>query len=507
MKDNIGCVSVRQPSLADIIGIETIKTLVGAMSVPDFTVDELAKQTGVSRRTIDTVLRRYEYAFERLPSIGQVSRGRPPVRWRLRSDHLDEVVAAVESHQSALSVGWRAEVAEPPRTDMAEASLIMAAAAIAHLSEDAQETEQLLVAARHSLAAAGFNRDGSPWGDQPNDELSDKARLVATVADVVEACVVGDQQRIDEAQARALPQVVLAARRMAAAEWLPLAQRAVLAPGTVLSAPVLVAKPSLSFFKKLFPTLRSYTSINDVPSGFVPMTDTRVEQPTTWSPVTSLMCFQDRAETMREFAHAREAQDYVVISPEPEVLVPVLDHGAHFILHRDYAVTKTEIANIVNRRACGFDVSGRILPRAQAAEDPYNLHRFVAAQDAGGTYDQATAELISGRKTSHWMWFIFPQIAGLGYSPASRTYAITSLEEARSYLAHPVLGPRLIECAAILTGMPGRNAEQIFGEVDALKLRSSITLFIHAAPGELVFRQVLDKYFDGVPDSATEQRI
>ena len=170
-------------------------------------------------------------------------------------------------------------------------------------------------------------------------------------------------------------------------------------------------------------------------------------------------------------------------------------------------MTKTEIANIVNRRACGFDVSGRILPRAQAAEDPYNLQRFVAAQDAGGTYDQATAELISGRKTSHWMWFIFPQIAGLGYSPASRTYAITSLEEARSYLAHPVLGPRLIECAAILTGMPGRNAEQIFGEVDALKLRSSITLFIHAAPGELVFRQVLDKYFDGIPDSATEQRI
>ncbi len=140
-------------------------------------------------------------------------------------------------------------------------------------------------------------------------------------------------------------------------------------------------------------------------------------------------------------------------------------------------------------------------------DDPYDLQRFVAAQDAGGTYDHATAELRSGRKTSHWMWFIFPQVAGLGYSPASRTYAITSLAEARAYLAHPVLGARLIECAEILTRVPGRTAEQIFGEVDALKLRSCVTLFRHAAPGEPVFGQVLDQYFDGIPDSATEQRI
>jgi uncharacterized protein (DUF1810 family) len=140
-------------------------------------------------------------------------------------------------------------------------------------------------------------------------------------------------------------------------------------------------------------------------------------------------------------------------------------------------------------------------------EDPYHLQRFVAAQDAGGTYDQAAAELRAGRKTSHWMWFIFPQIAGLGYSPVSRMYAITSLDEARAYLAHPVLGARLIECATVLTGLTGRTAEQIFGEVDALKLRSSITLFMRAAPGEPVFRQVLDQYFGGEPDSATENRI
>jgi uncharacterized protein (DUF1810 family) len=140
-------------------------------------------------------------------------------------------------------------------------------------------------------------------------------------------------------------------------------------------------------------------------------------------------------------------------------------------------------------------------------EDPYDFQRFVAAQDAGGTYDRAVAELRGGRKTSHWMWFVFPQIAGLGFSPTSRTYAITSLEEARAYLKHPILGPRLTESAAILADLAGRPAEQIFGDLDAQKLRSSITLFMHAAPAEPVFRQVLDQYFGGVPDPATEQRI
>ena len=100
---------------------------------------------------------------------------------------------------------------------------------------------------------------------------------------------------------------------------------------------------------------------------------------------------------------------------------------------------------------CGWARSAEL--SGMKTEDPYHLQRFVAAQDSGGTYDQAAAELRAGRKTSHWMWFIFPQIAGLGYSPASRMYAITSLDEARAYLAHPVLGARLIECATILTAL------------------------------------------------------
>jgi uncharacterized protein (DUF1810 family) len=139
-------------------------------------------------------------------------------------------------------------------------------------------------------------------------------------------------------------------------------------------------------------------------------------------------------------------------------------------------------------------------------DDPYNLERFVTAQD-GGTYDQATTELREGQKVSHWMWFIFPQIAGLGLSPTSRTYAISSLDEAKAYLSHPVLGPRLVECAGIVARLTGRTAEEIFGVIDAQKLRSSMTLFCRAAPDEPSFTQVLDIYFDGQQDQATVNRL
>jgi uncharacterized protein (DUF1810 family) len=140
-------------------------------------------------------------------------------------------------------------------------------------------------------------------------------------------------------------------------------------------------------------------------------------------------------------------------------------------------------------------------------DDPYDLGRFVTAQDAGGTYDQARAELRRGRKTSHWMWFVFPQIAGLGQSPVSRRFAISSLDEAQAYLAHPVLGPRLIECAGIVAQTPGRTAEQIFGELDALKLHSSVTLFRRADPAAPVFASVLDQFFGGLPDPVTDRLL
>jgi uncharacterized protein (DUF1810 family) len=134
-----------------------------------------------------------------------------------------------------------------------------------------------------------------------------------------------------------------------------------------------------------------------------------------------------------------------------------------------------------------------------------SLQRFLDAQD--GVYDRALGELRAGRKSSHWMWFVFPQIHGLGSSAMSQRFAITSLDEAREYLADPVLGARLRECATVLAETHGRTAEQIFGGIDAQKLRSSMTLFHLAAPDESVFRAVLDKYYAGDLDPATEQRV
>jgi uncharacterized protein (DUF1810 family) len=131
-----------------------------------------------------------------------------------------------------------------------------------------------------------------------------------------------------------------------------------------------------------------------------------------------------------------------------------------------------------------------------------DLDRFASAQL--GSYDGALGELLRGRKTGHWMWFIFPQIAGLGRSEMSRRYGIGSLGEAQAYLAHPVLGPRLRECAAALLSVSGRSAEEILGQIDAVKLRSSMTLFHRAAPDEAVFREVLERYYSGVPDPATD---
>ena len=139
--------------------------------------------------------------------------------------------------------------------------------------------------------------------------------------------------------------------------------------------------------------------------------------------------------------------------------------------------------------------------------DAYDLDRFVTAQDP--VWDRVRAELRRGRKSSHWMWFVFPQIAGLGSSPTARAYALSGLGEARAYLAHPVLGPRLREAAQLAAEVPSGTASEVFGYPDDLKLRSSVTLFARAAgtaddaAGAAVFTAVLDRYFDGDPDPRT----
>jgi uncharacterized protein (DUF1810 family) len=137
----------------------------------------------------------------------------------------------------------------------------------------------------------------------------------------------------------------------------------------------------------------------------------------------------------------------------------------------------------------------------------FDLERFVEAQGSGGTYDRALAELRAGRKRSHWMWFVFPQIEGLGRSPTARAYAISSLPEARAYLDHPVLGPRLRESADALLGLDTDDAEAVMGPIDAVKLRSSMTLFARADPAEDRFPSVLEKYYGGEEDEATDRLL
>jgi uncharacterized protein (DUF1810 family) len=138
-------------------------------------------------------------------------------------------------------------------------------------------------------------------------------------------------------------------------------------------------------------------------------------------------------------------------------------------------------------------------------DDLFNLNRFLSAQ--APVIEQVRAELRAGCKRGHWMWFVFPQIAGLGHSDMARRYAIASLDEARAYAAHEVLGPRLRECAALVVAVEGRSIGEIFGSPDDLKFHSSMTLFARAATDNLVFKDALRKYFGGVEDRATVERI
>lgn len=141
------------------------------------------------------------------------------------------------------------------------------------------------------------------------------------------------------------------------------------------------------------------------------------------------------------------------------------------------------------------------------ADDPHDLDRFVRAQDEDDDYSRALGEIRGGRKRSHWMWYIFPQFAGLGSSPTSRRYAIRSLAEAAAYLSHPVLGPRLEECARAALGVEGRSAYEVFGSPDDMKLRSCATLFARVSPPGSVFARLLDKYFQGRRDGDTLRLI
>lgn len=137
----------------------------------------------------------------------------------------------------------------------------------------------------------------------------------------------------------------------------------------------------------------------------------------------------------------------------------------------------------------------------------FDLERFVTAQDTGGMYDAALGELRAGRKRTHWMWFVFPQVAGLGRSAMARRYALPGCVEGRAYLVHPVLGPRLRDCCLALLSVQDFSAGEILGDIDAAKLRSSMTLLLRAEPSEPLFGRVLSRYFGGVPDWRTDELL
>lgn len=139
--------------------------------------------------------------------------------------------------------------------------------------------------------------------------------------------------------------------------------------------------------------------------------------------------------------------------------------------------------------------------------EPFDLQRFVEAQNAGGAYNRALSELLAGRKHSHWMWFVFPQLTGLGSSPTARHFAISGLPEAIAYLAHPVLGARLVECSRVLAELPETDPVHVLGVTDARKLLSCMTLFARAAPEHPLFLAVVGKYFDGELDQLTLDRL
>ena len=142
-----------------------------------------------------------------------------------------------------------------------------------------------------------------------------------------------------------------------------------------------------------------------------------------------------------------------------------------------------------------------VQPPVNGMSDPHDLARFVRAQEHD--YEQAMSEIRSGRKRSHWMWYTFPQLDGLGFSSTSRQYAIKSLAEADAYLRHPVLGPRLLESCQAALGLEGRSALAVFGSPDDMKLRSCATLFARVSPADSVFQRILDRYFGGEPDNKT----
>lgn len=325
--------SLMTESLDGVSGLETIKTLAGAVDLPSFTIDGLARHTGVSRRTVDTVRRRYGNAFERLEEQRPRRRGRPAVLWRLRPDQVDRVITVVGSLQSSLSATERSTMTESPDADLIDSLVAVAADALARVSDyHATETGQLLSAARHSLGAAGFGIDGDFLADASDEKVASKAAFVASVADLMDAVRLKRQEQIDVAQARALTLAMRTASHVPAGYWLPLANQVARAPGTVLGTPLLVTESSRAKVGRMFPALKVQWIDKPAP-GYVQLADPRASDSSMAGRVTSVV-FVDNPADLGENAEASFADNLIFVSKNPELLGAAQDRGAHFVLQK-----------------------------------------------------------------------------------------------------------------------------------------------------------------------------
>lgn len=367
-----------------IAGVETLRVLAGSVGVASFTVNSLARRTGVSRDTVDTVLRRHRGVFERLDPIPGPGRGRPQVRWQLRAEAVDQVVAEVNRLQSVIEI----QDLGPDNTidaDVVEASLALAADAVLRAPVgDPRAAMSLVAAAKSSLLAAGYDFTGDEalsTGLPETDPRGNRARIISTVADLVEAEATGGLDRLDSIQAKALPLVTEARSSMSAEEWLPLANRVVSARSSVLAAPIEVMDPGgQKLIEQLFPNLTAVSDGSiDVDSGegtlepvqTLVLADGRITsspagtqlpsvilqvllEPATATTVADLL----NKAVHRPTTNVRPIAKWVVYAEhmDSNAMVKVAGSLAQLVLvGHDTRNAQTDFARVVNRAAVGLD--------------------------------------------------------------------------------------------------------------------------------------------------------
>jgi hypothetical protein len=377
---------VTDKKLGAVSGVATLRVLAGTLGVADFTVNSLAQRTGVSRETVDTVLRRHPEAFRKIDRLPGPGRGRPQVRWQLRPDAIDEVVREVERLQAGAGVD-RLSSTGSLEPSLIDASLTMAADSILRASADEPTNAMPLVdSARSSLLAAGFDpalNEVTVQGGAEEHEIAPRARLISAVADLVEAEITGDHERIDLAKAKALPLVREARTSTFAEEWLPLAERVVNAEGSVLGGLVEVVDPGgQSLVQTLFPHL---TRVAGSSIGFDPrehsglltstdiLADERVELAGTLSAILPAVIFHviaGRATTAAisgllrktprrpKAANIRPVPKRVVLAENLDSanIATIASSDAQLVVvgHDTYSMQRG-LARVVNRTAVGLD--------------------------------------------------------------------------------------------------------------------------------------------------------